>query len=64
MESPETRLRHHGHFEPAAAELGVHRHTLRRRVRRAEQLIGRSLEDTDTRMDLWFALRACQFGQA
>lgn len=62
--SLETWLRHHGHFEPAAAELGVHRHTLRHRVRRAEQLLGRSLEETDTRMDLWFALRACQFGRS
>ncbi|WP_435200516.1 PucR family transcriptional regulator [Janibacter sp. GS2] len=61
--SLETWLRHHGHFEPAAAELGVHRHTLRHRVRRAEQLLGRSLDETDTRMDLWFALRASHFGQ-
>lgn len=51
-------LRHHGAFDPAATELGVHRHTLRHRVRRAEQLLGRPLSDPDTRMDLWFALRA------
>lgn len=57
VRSLETWLRHHGRFEPAAAELGVHRHTLRHRVRRAEQLLGRSLDDADTRMDVWFALR-------
>ncbi|WP_338748704.1 PucR family transcriptional regulator [Janibacter alittae] len=62
--SLEVWLRHHGHFEPAAAELGVHRHTLRHRIRRAEQLLGRSLGTMDARMDLWFALRACQFGQS
>jgi purine catabolism regulator len=51
-------LRHHGLYDPAASELGVHRHTLRNRVRRAEQLLGRPLDDPDVRMDLWFALRA------
>lgn len=55
-------LRHHGHYEAAAAELGVHRHTLRHRIRRAEQLLGRPLDDVDTRMDLWFALRTRQHG--
>jgi purine catabolism regulator len=49
-------LRHHGQFDRAAAELGIHRHTLRYRVRRAEGLLGRELDDAATRMDLWFAL--------
>jgi PucR family transcriptional regulator, purine catabolism regulatory protein len=49
-------LQHHGHFDRAAAELGIHRHTLRYRVRRAEGLLGRALDDATTRMDLWFAL--------
>jgi purine catabolism regulator len=49
-------LRHHGHFDRAAAELGIHRHTLRYRLRRAEGLLGRELNDATTRMDLWFAL--------
>lgn len=60
--SLEAWLRHHGHLERAAADLGVHRHTLRHRVRRAEQLLGRSLDEADTRMDLWFALRCNRIG--
>ena len=53
-------LRRHGHFDPAATDLGLHRHTLRHRVRRAETLLGRSLDDPDARMDLWFALKVDQ----
>jgi purine catabolism regulator len=56
-------LRHHGHFEAAAVELRVHRHTLRNRVARAQQLLGRDLDDVDVRMDLWFALRIVQSGR-
>lgn len=59
----EVWLRHHGHHEAAASELGIHRHTLRHRVRRAEQLLGRPFDDVDTRMDLWFALRTRHPGQ-
>jgi purine catabolism regulatory family protein/PucR-like helix-turn-helix protein len=51
-------LDHHGQFDPAAAELGLHRHTLRYRVRKAEQLLGRQLGDVNVRMDMWFALAA------
>ena len=51
-------LDHHGQFDPAAAELGLHRHTLRYRVRKAEQLLGRQLGDVNVRMDVWFALAA------
>lgn len=57
VESVAAWLRHHGRFEPAAAELGLHRHTLADRVKRAEKLIGYPLDDVDARMDLWFALR-------
>jgi purine catabolism regulator len=53
-------LAHHGQLGPAADELGVHRHTIRHRVRRAERLLGRDLDDADNRMDLWFALRVVQ----
>lgn len=52
-----TWLGHHGHFDPAAQELGLHRHTLRQRINRAAQLLDRDLEDVETRFDLWFALR-------
>lgn len=50
-------LSRHGQWDAAAADLGVHRHTLRYRIRRVEELLGRSLDDTDVRMELWFALR-------
>jgi purine catabolism regulator len=53
-----TFLAHHGQWQPAAAELGVHRHTLRHRMGRVEQLLGTSLDSAQTRMDLWFALQA------
>jgi DNA-binding PucR family transcriptional regulator len=29
-------------------------------VRRAESLLGRSLDDVDSRMELWYALRVVQ----
>ncbi|MGM1061833.1 PucR family transcriptional regulator [Saccharothrix sp. Mg75] len=53
-------LSHHGQADPAAARLGVHRHTVRNRVRRAEQLLGRSLDAAGTRAELWLALHAAQ----
>jgi PucR family transcriptional regulator, purine catabolism regulatory protein len=52
-----TWLAHHGQHEPAAAELGVHRHTLRNRIRRAGELLGRDLDTPDARAELWFALQ-------
>lgn len=50
-------LAHHGQWDPAAAELGVHRHTLRNRVRKAERMLGRELDSPDLRAELWLALR-------
>jgi len=51
-------LSRHGQWDAAAADLGVHRHTLRYRMRRVEELLGRTLDDADVRMELWLALRA------
>ncbi|MFW6691999.1 PucR family transcriptional regulator [Streptomyces sp. MAR4 CNX-425] len=51
-------LSRHGQWDAAAADLGVHRHTLRYRMRRVEEILGRSLDDPDTRMELWLALKA------
>lgn len=51
-------LEHNARWEPAAAELGVHRHTLRYRMRKVEDLTGRSLEAARDRMELWLALQA------
>ncbi|MEY6569202.1 PucR family transcriptional regulator, partial [Streptomyces sp. PGLac3x] len=51
-------LSRHGQWDAAAAELGVHRHTLRYRMRRVEEILGRSLDAPDVRMELWLALKA------
>lgn len=50
-------LARHGQWDAAAADLGVHRHTLRYRMRRVEEILGRSLDDADVRMELWLALK-------
>lgn len=50
-------LAEHGQWEPAAARLGVHRHTLRQRIRRIETLLERRLDRPGVRAELWFALQ-------
>lgn len=55
--SLETWLRHNGQLSPAAEELGIHRHTLRSRIRLASSLLQRDLDSPDTRAELWTALR-------
>lgn len=50
-------LEHNGEWDAAAAELGVHRHTLRNRIRRAGGLLGRDLDAAAVRAELWVALR-------
>ncbi|MBA3350631.1 MAG: PucR family transcriptional regulator ligand-binding domain-containing protein [Actinobacteria bacterium] len=47
-----------GRWEAGAAALGVHRHTLRYRVRQAEELLGRDLTVAENRLELWLALKA------
>ncbi|WP_326596260.1 PucR family transcriptional regulator ligand-binding domain-containing protein [Streptomyces sp. NBC_01803] len=51
-------LARHGQWDAAAADLGVHRHTLRYRMRRVEEILDRSLDDPDVRMELWLSLKA------
>jgi purine catabolism regulator len=53
-------LGNHGHWDATAAQLGVHRHTLRKRVHRVEELLGRSLDSPGVRAELWLALQAVQ----
>ncbi|MFE9632841.1 PucR family transcriptional regulator [Streptomyces sp. NPDC006463] len=55
-------LAHHGSWDRTAAALGVHRNTVRQRVARAAGLLARDLDDPDTRMELWFALRGLDSG--
>ncbi|MCF3180895.1 helix-turn-helix domain-containing protein, partial [Streptomyces polychromogenes] len=51
-------LSHHGSWDRTAAALGVHRNTVRQRMARCAALLGEAdLDDADTRMELWFALR-------
>lgn len=53
-------LGRNGQMEAAAAELAVHRHTMRNRMRRIGQLLGDDLESADARAQLWLALKAWQ----
>ncbi|WP_344271056.1 helix-turn-helix domain-containing protein, partial [Actinomadura napierensis] len=45
-----------GQGEAAARALGVHRHTLRSRMRKAAELLDRDLDDPAVRAELWIAL--------
>jgi purine catabolism regulator len=49
-----------GRWEPGAEALNVHRHTLRYRVRLAEELMGRDLSNAEDRMEVWLALKAAE----
>ncbi len=51
-------LDHHGRWDPAARQLGVHRQTLIKRIARIERYLDVDLESADIRMGLWFALAA------
>lgn len=51
-------LESNGHWESAAAALGVHRHTVRSRVEAVEKVTGRRLASAQDRQELWLALRA------
>jgi purine catabolism regulator len=57
LRSLDVFIEHNGHWERAAAELYCHRHTLRYRIRRVEQLTGRSLASARDRIEFWLALR-------
>jgi PucR family transcriptional regulator, purine catabolism regulatory protein len=49
-----------GRWEPGAESLAIHRHTLRYRVRQAEELLGRDLGSAEDRMEIWLALKAME----
>ncbi|MEP6972624.1 MAG: PucR family transcriptional regulator ligand-binding domain-containing protein [Actinomycetota bacterium] len=51
-------LQHNSRWETAAAALFIHRHTLRYRMRKVEELTGRDLSSSFDRMEFWLALRA------
>ena len=57
MRSLEVFIECNGQWERAAKQLFCHRHTLRYRIRRIEELTGRSLDSARDRIDFWLALR-------
>ncbi|MDP5228513.1 MULTISPECIES: PucR family transcriptional regulator [Arthrobacter] len=50
-------LRHRGHWESAARELGIHRNSLRHRMAIAARLLDADPDDPDIAANLWLALR-------
>jgi hypothetical protein len=49
-------LGNHGNWDRTAAQLGIHRNTVRHRIVQLERLLSRDLTRVETRMELWFAL--------
>jgi purine catabolism regulator len=58
LHSLELFILHNGQWERAARELHCHRHTLRYRMRKIEELTGRDLSKATDRIEFWLALRA------
>jgi PucR family transcriptional regulator, purine catabolism regulatory protein len=57
LRSLEAFLEHNGSWEAAARALFCHRHTLRYRISRIEELTGRRLDRVENRIEFWLALR-------
>jgi purine catabolism regulator len=57
LRSLDAFIEHNGHWEKAAGALYCHRHTLRYRIRRVEQLTGRDFSKARDRIEFWLALR-------
>jgi PucR family transcriptional regulator, purine catabolism regulatory protein len=57
LRSLDVFIEHNGHWEKAANALYCHRHTLRYRIRRVEQLTGRDFSQARDRIEFWLALR-------
>jgi DNA-binding PucR family transcriptional regulator len=57
LRSLDVFIEHNGHWEKAANALYCHRHTLRYRIRRVEQLTGRDFSNARDRIEFWLALR-------
>jgi purine catabolism regulator len=58
LHSLELFILHNGQWERAARELHCHRHTLRYRMRKVEEMTGRDLSKATDRIEFWLALRA------
>jgi PucR family transcriptional regulator, purine catabolism regulatory protein len=57
MRSLEAFIECNGQWEAAARRLYCHRHTLRYRIRKVEELTGRDLASARDRIEFWLALR-------
>ena len=58
VESLRALFRHDRRVKPAAAELGIHHHTLAYRMRTVERLSGRTLKELHGLVDLWLGMKA------
>jgi purine catabolism regulator len=58
LRSLEAFIEQNGQWEKAAREVYCHRHTLRYRMRKVEDLTGRDLSRAHDRIEFWLALRA------
>jgi purine catabolism regulator len=57
IRSLEAFIEENGQWERAAKRLYCHRHTLRYRIKRVEELTGRDLSSARDRIEFWLALR-------
>ncbi|QYH35040.1 PucR family transcriptional regulator [Salinibacterium sp. M195] len=57
-------LRHNGQWDPAARELGIHRHGLKSRMQRLADLTNLNLDTFQGRAELWAMLAAIDLGDA
>ncbi|WP_223693005.1 PucR family transcriptional regulator [Leifsonia poae] len=58
LESLRVFLSENGSWEAAASQLGVHRHTLRNRIQKIEELTGLSMSSAEDRALAWLAVQA------
>ncbi|MBB6379953.1 hypothetical protein BKA01_007228 [Pseudonocardia eucalypti] len=56
LETLRAWLANHGGWDRTAADLGVHRNSVRHRIGQVARALDRDLDDPETRMQLWFAL--------
>ena len=59
-----TWLRHNGQWDPAARELGMHRHSLRIRITRLERALDLTLDRFEDRAELWALLASIDLAAA
>lgn len=62
LQSAQVFLAENGAWEASSAQLQIHRHTLRSRISRVEDITGLSFANSDDRMSLLLAIRAHALG--